>query len=484
MQASSAPAPLPQPNTPKPGPSLVPAPQPARRRTALWGALLAIALLGSGAAYYLKSGAQTNTGGPGAILSVPTVAVAMGDLASTIRVNGTIAAERSASLLAPRILGSRGDFNRGGDGGGGGGRQGGGGGGNAGGGGGAGGPGGGGPGGDFSLVLLQLAKAGTHVKAGDLVAQFDPQNQLQRLDDYKDTVIQLENSIKKMMANLAATKEAHDQSVRSAKADWDRAVLDLKTEKVRSAIDAEKFKLAVEEAELKYKQLLAEASLVDESQRAAIRSSELNRDQSRIELQRAQNNVERMTIKAPIDGIVVMGNLVLNGELRQIREGDQVAAGQPFMSIVDPSSMVLNATVNQVDAERLRLGMRATVRLDAYPELSLPGSLMGIGAMSKTSTFRASYVGEIPVRLKIEKQDTRVIPDLTGSAEIVLQSETSTLVAPRNAVFEDNGASVVFVQKAEGWEKKKVDLGLSSFTNVSIKSGVQKGDVLAVQRPL
>jgi multidrug resistance efflux pump len=429
--------------------------------------------VGGGAAYYLKSGAQTNTGGPGAMMSVPTIAISTGDLSATIRVNGTIAAERSASLLAPRILGSRGDFNRGGDGGG-----------RPGGGGGGGGMMGGGPGGDFSLVLLSLSKPGVRVKAGDIVAQFDPQNQLQRLDDYKDSVIRMENTVKKMMANLAATKEAHDQSVRTAKSDWDKAVLDLKTESVRSAIDAEKYKLAVEEAEAKYKQLVAESALVDESQRAAIRSSELNREQSKLEMQRAQTNVERMTIKAPIDGIVVMGNLVLNGELRQIREGDQVAAGQPFMSIVDPTSMVLNATVNQVDAERLRLGMRASVRLDAYPELALPGSLIGIGAMSKTSTFRASYVGEIPVRLKIEKLDARVIPDLTGSAEIVLQQETSTLVAPRSAVFDENGAAVVFVQKPEGWEKKKVDLGLTSFTNVSIKSGVQKGDVLAIQRPL
>jgi HlyD family secretion protein len=398
------------------------------------------------------------------------MAVALGELNATVRVNGTVAAEHSASLLAPRILGSRGDFNRGGDAGG---RQSGGGGGGM-----------GGPGGDFSLVLLHLGKAGAHVKTGDVIAEFDPQNQLQRLDDYKDSVIQLENSIKKMTANLAATKEAHDQSVRTAKADWDKAVLDLKTEKVRSAIDAEKFKLAVEEAESKYKQLVAESALVDESQRAAIRSSELNRDQSKIELQRAENNVQRMTIKAPMDGIVVMGNIVLNGELRQIREGDQVAAGQPFMSIVDPTSMVLNATVNQVDAERLRLGMRGTIRLDAYNDLHLPGSLAGIGAMSKTSTFRASFVGEIPVRLKIEQTDPRVIPDLTGSAEIVLQTETTSLVAPRSAVFDEGGSQVVFVQTPEGWEKKKVEIGLTSFTHVSIRSGLQKGEVIAIQRPL
>src|SRR5262249_41314563 len=147
-------------------------------------------------------------------------------------------------------------------------------------------------------------------------------------------------------------------------------------------------------------------------------------------------------------------------------------------------SMVLNATVNQVDAERLRLGMQGTVRLDAYTDVQLPGALTGIGAMSKTSAFRASFVGEIPVRLKINKVDPRLIPDLTGSAEIVLNSELTTVVAPRSAVFDDNGSPVVYVQNGEIWEKKKVDLGLSSFTHVAIKSGLQKGDIIAAQRPM
>jgi multidrug efflux pump subunit AcrA (membrane-fusion protein) len=126
-------------------------------------------------------------------------------------------------------------------------------------------------GGDFNLVLLHLAKPGSRVKAGDVVAEFDPQFQIQRLDDYKDTVIQQENNIRKSLANLAATKEAHDQQVRTAKAAWDRAVLDVKTADVRSDIDKEKFKLSAEEAELNYKQLVAESALV--KSRSALRSA-------------------------------------------------------------------------------------------------------------------------------------------------------------------------------------------------------------------
>jgi HlyD family secretion protein len=191
-----------------------------------------------------------------------------------------------------------------------------------------------------------------------------------------------------------------------------------------------------------------------------------------------------MTIKTPMEGIVVMQSIVRNGEFGQIQEGDQVFAGQPFMQIVDPSSMVLNATVNQVDAERLRLGMKSTVRLDAYPDIEIPGTLIGIGALSKTSTFRASYVGEIPVRIRIERTDPRLIPDLTGSAEIVLNSEPNTLVAPRSAVFQESGSSFVFLQGPEGWIRKPVELGLVNFIAVAIHSGVKKGDVIALQRPM
>jgi HlyD family secretion protein len=442
---------------------------PKPRRTGLW-VVIALVVVAAGAGYYYKTQADAQAATKSSITSVSTAVLGMGDVTATIRVNGTVNAQNFQAILAPRILGSRSGFNRGGDGpGGGGGNPGG---------------GGGGPMGDFSLVLMKLAKPGVRVKTGEVVAEFDPQNQLQRLDDYKDSAIQQENMVRKMLANLAAVKEAHDQSVRSAKADWDRAVLDLKTADVRSAIDAEKYKLSVEEADAKYKQLVAESALVEESQRAQIRSSELNRDQSKIEMARAEANVQKMTMKSPMDGIVVMQSIVRNGEFGQIREGDQVQAGQPFVQIVDPSSMVLNATVNQVDAERLRLGMKATIHMDAYPDIEMPGTLVGIGAMAKASTFRARFVGEIPVRIKIERNDPRIIPDLTGSAEIILGSEKNTMVAPRAAVFAEEAGAFVFVQGAEGWVKKKVELGLPSFTVVAIRSGVQKGDVLALQRPL
>ena len=104
--------------------------------------------------------------------------------------------------------------------------------------------------------------------------------------------------------------------------------------------------------------------------------------------------------------------------------------------------------------------------------------------MAKTSTFRASYVSSVPMRIRIERTDARVIPDLTGSAEVVLAGEANALVVPRAAVVEENGNSFVFVQNPEGWIKRQVEPGLSSFLQVAIRSGLQKGEVVALTRPI
>jgi hypothetical protein len=335
------------------------------------------------------------------------------------------------------------------------------------------------------MVLLKCIPGGTHVKAGDPVAEFDRQYQLNRLDDYKASVSQHEANITKLGADQAVAKQAHDQLVQTAKADWEKAKLDLQTISVRSAIESEDFKLAEQEAAAHYKQILAEAQPFTESQRAELRRSVLDRDQSRIEQQRAQNTVDRMVLKTPIDGIAVMQTIFRGGEFGQVQQGDQIYSGQVFMTVVNPASMVLNATVNQVDSELLRVGMKAKVHLDAYPDVALAATVVAVGAMTNGGGWRASWVREVPVQLRLDDRDARVIPDLSGSADIELAAEKASAVAPLAAVFRDapEGRPYTFVQEAAGFEKRELELGLTSNIAAAVHSGLRPGDVVALTRP-
>ncbi|MBL8294368.1 MAG: HlyD family efflux transporter periplasmic adaptor subunit [Bryobacterales bacterium] len=359
----------------------------------------------------------------------------------------------------------------------------------SGGGGGGGGRGGGG-GGEFMLVLQDAAKPGSLVKKGDAVAEFDRQYMLLRLEDYNSSVLQTEASFKQLEANLDVSKKAHTQTIEVAKADLDKALLEMKTLPVLSAMDAERRRLALEEAQARYKQLQQEVKFVDIGLKADRRVAELQIKQSKLELQRAEANANRMLMKAPIDGLVVMQNVFRGSEFDQIKVGDQVYPGQMFMQIVDPSSMVINATVSQVDVGRLRIGQRARVRFDAFPDLELPAHIYSVGSVGKPSRSRPDWVKELGVALRLDKMDPRVIPDLSVSCDVILEESEADAIVPREAVFSDTGRDgkiskpYVLVQGPKGaWSRREVELGVENFTHVIVKSGLKAGEVISLEVP-
>ncbi|MCP5114262.1 MAG: hypothetical protein GY953_25815, partial [bacterium] len=185
--------------------------------------------------------------------------------------------------------------------------------------------------GDFHMVLRKLVPAGAQVKKGDVIAEFDRQYMMTRLDDYLAAVAQSESSYRKGTADLSIALEAHRQAVRAAKGTLEKARLDLKAAPVLSAIQAEKLKLAVEEAEAEYAQLVAETEYLLVSQKSQIRSAEIEVRQSQVELDRARENLDKLIIRTPIDGMVVRLDVFFGGELRQAREGDEVWSGMPFV---------------------------------------------------------------------------------------------------------------------------------------------------------
>lgn len=338
---------------------------------------------------------------------------------------------------------------------------------------------------DFTLTLEKVVPPGTFVRKGDVVAEFDRQYMLTRLDDYRATMDQVEAGMRILEADLEVERKSHQQSIEAAKADLEKARIDLKTVPVQSAIMTERLKLLAEQAEAKYKQLLNEVSLKEITYAADRRIAELERQQALNELRRAEANADRLLVRAPIDGIVVMESIFRSGEMARIQAGDQLQPGMLFMRIVDMSSMLVQARANQVDVERLRIGQRARIRFDAYPDLELPAHVHAIAPMPTSGGFRASYVKEVPVVLKIDKLDPRVIPDLSVSADVVLEEEDSAVVAPLAGIFRDSpdGVPYVFVQKPGGWERRPVELGVRNHIYAAVRSGLRPGEVIALERP-
>lgn len=278
------------------------------------------------------------------------------------------------------------------------------------------------------LTLMKTAAPGSYVKKGDVIAEFDAQNVIDHLDDVADTVQQAENDVKKREAEQQVEWHALQQSVKVAKATWDKAVMDERAAQVNTDIQKEIARLQVEESEAAYKALQTQ---LDERKRA--HAAELKILQITVQRQKIHYNnhvidLERFKIRAPMNGLVVMAQTFRGGQNRSVQEGDQVFPGMQIMKVVDTGTMQLEAFVSQADSSKFRVGQPAELGVDAFPDLKLKGKIYSIGALASRSGMGESYwVRSVPVKIAIEGSDPRLIPDLSAWAFIGGDAETQQL---------------------------------------------------------
>ncbi len=164
-----------------------------------------------------------------------------------------------------------------------------------------------------------------------------------------------------------------------------------------------------------------------------------------------------------------------------ISEGDQVYPGQPILKVVDLSSMQVEGTVNQAESEDFRIGQPAKVTLDAFPGLEFKGKVYSIGALAVGGRMQNFYVRNIPVRVAIEGLDPRLIPDLSASADVVIdKSDPNSILVPLNAIRQEGKKSYVYVKKGQAFERREVELGFRDAIQAIALAGVSVGDELRI----
>ena len=99
---------------------------------------------------------------------------------------------------------------------------------------------------------------------------------------------------------------------------------------------------------------------------------------------------------------------------------------------------------------------------------------------------RTNFVRNVPVALAIEAEAKEIIPDLSGSADILLEAHKDVILAPRDAIQSDGEEQFVYVKAENSREfiKQRVETGQSNSTHTAILSGVEEGDEIALRPPV
>jgi multidrug resistance efflux pump len=410
--------------------------QPRRRpRRALIIALFIFiaALLITGVVWRFRS--RTSTG------HQDIAVVRRGEFVRTLRVNGTVEAVQFLTIAAPRLSGSGG-----------------------------------------SLIVTRLVPNGKSVHKGDVLVEFDSQAQikeaLDREAEYKDLLQQ----ILKKKADQASLLAADRTELVAAENSLRKARLELRRNEVISQIDAEKNRESMEEAKATLEQLQQTFELKRRAAQAELRTLEIQRDRAMQAMQYARQNTEKVMVRAPLDGVVVLNSLWKNGQMSEVQEGDQVRPGTAFLKLVNPVSMQVRARVNQTDVAMLSSGQPVRVTLDAYPELSFSGRTGDVAAVGQTSNLN-ERVRYYPVLFSITGNEPRLMPDLSAAVDVELERMPGALIAPRDALVRTSGGWLVYRKSGGTVQKLPVTVAAMSDLEAVLQTGVTEGTQL-LRNPL
>ena len=268
-----------------------------------------------------------------------------------------------------------------------------------------------------TLTIIHLTPAGTKVKQGDLLVEFDRQAQLRDFIDKQADYQKLVDQIAGEQAKEMAARAKDETELKAAEDSLRKAELEIQKAEIVSRIDAEKNQENLEEAKATYDQLRETFDLKRKAAQAAIRILEIQRDRTRQTMEHAQANSDKMQIRSPLDGVVVLNTIWKQGTMGEVQEGDQVRPGVPFLQVVNPVTMQVRVHANQQDFPALQIGQTAKVRLDAYPEMVLQGKVDQISPIGEGGDF-SSRLRTFIVIVAIQGNDPKLMPDLSAAVDV------------------------------------------------------------------
>ena len=209
---------------------------------------------------------------------------------------------------------------------------------------------------------------------------------------------------------------------------------------------------------------------------------------------RLEEMVANCTLRAPRDGIVVYANQANGWGQTQnpIQEGVTVRQGQAIINLPDPNHMQVRAMVNESKVSSIRAGQKAEIRVDAFPDRPMMGTVEGITPIPAPSgrsgqdvrvyfaTVSIDSGGFDALRPGLSAQVTFLVEEPRKVTRVPLQAVRWSKETPYVAVPLPTPSGASAGRPTFQW--RGVVLGQSDASYIEVVSGLRPGDRV-VARP-
>jgi multidrug efflux pump subunit AcrA (membrane-fusion protein) len=341
------------------------------------------------------------------------------------------------------------------------------------------------------LRIVQMKTTGMPVKSGEIVMEFDPADQQYALEQAKSELAEAEQEIVKGKADAAVQKAQDDVAMLTARFDVRRAELEAAANELIAAVDAQKNILSLEEARRRLAQLEEDVKSRTATNDASLAVVLEKRNKAMLGMQRAQQLIDSLTLRAPMDGTVSVKenrdgvNFFGPGMvIPEYREGDSVWPGRPVADVIESGQMEVRAKVAESDRSNIVAGQAAVVDVDTLPGQRFPvkvGVLSGLA--SRAQWYESATVTRLfDVSFTFDRPDPRLKAGASARVTIQGRDIPDALHVPRQAVLEKNGKTYVFVKTGERFDQREIKVEHLTESRAVI-AGVTEGTEVALTDP-
>ena len=180
----------------------------------------------------------------------------------------------------------------------------------------------------------------------------------------------------------------------------------------------------------------------------------------------AQQQLRNTRVTAPFAGIV---------GLRSVSAGDVVSPGTELYTVVDPSSMRLEASVPAEQLSAVRVGAPVQFEVSGYHDRAFTGRITRVSPVADPTTRQVRIIASIP------NAGSTLVGGLFAEGRVASESRAA-LVVPQSAVDQRGVATAVMRLKTGKVERVPVTLGIRDAANetVEVREGLVAGDTVLI----
>ncbi|MCM0650859.1 efflux RND transporter periplasmic adaptor subunit [Clostridium swellfunianum] len=169
---------------------------------------------------------------------------------------------------------------------------------------------------------------------------------------------------------------------------------------------------------------------------ASVEQAKLKVTAAKDKLTSAKDAVGKMTVTAPIAGVITAVNLT---------NGDSAQQNKAVLTIVDMSAIRVKVAVDELDIEKIKLGQKSEVKFDAIKNKTYEGTVETIAQEGKSTNNVTTY--DVVVAIT---NSEGIKLGMNANVNILVENKENALVIPAEALVEMNGKRYVRVENSEG----------------------------------